>query len=122
MRHPLLTLALTCALMVPLMLRAPQVLAAPAAATAEQTTARVIVKFKADSPLLQRRGVMSANNRHVERAEVLGQRVGIALTSGAPVLDRAQVITAHGIDSAALAARLSHEADVEYAVVSQRRR
>lgn len=119
MRHPLLTLATMFALMAPLTLRAPQAQAA-APAAADAATARVIVKFKPGSTVLQaRREALAVGERHVERAQALGERVGIALTSGASVSDRSQVVFARGLDSAALAKRLAAEADVEYAVVDQ---
>ena len=121
-RRSLLTLALMFALAVPLTLRAPHAQAAASPVAADGATARVIVKFKPGSPVLQaRRQALAVGERHVERAQALGQRVGMALTSGASVSERAQVVFARGIDSASLAKRLAAEADVEYAVVDQRR-
>jgi serine protease len=71
---------------------------------------------------LQRRQILAVGERHTLRAQGLGQRVGLALTSGASVSERTQVVFASGIDSATLAARLAKEADVEYAIVDKRRR
>jgi len=116
MRHLLPTLAAICLLLTPLAGRTP--LAQAAAATPD--SARVIVKFKADSPLL-REQALSASARHAERAQALGQRVGLALRSGAGLTERSQVVFASGIGSAALAATLARQGDVEYAVVDQRR-
>ena len=125
MRHPLPTLAAVLALLAPLSWQAPMVQAAPLAATtqapiASAAQARVIVKFKADSPLL-RKQALSATDQHAALAQTLGQRTGLALRSGAGVADRTQVMFASGITSAELAARLAQEGDIEYAVVDQRR-
>ena len=125
MRHPLLSLAAVCALLAPVTLHAPHAQAAsPATAAAPvNASARVIVKFKQTSALGRRQAlsVSAENQRHVERADALGQRLGIALQAGAGVGERTQVLTAKGMTSAQLAARLSRESDVEYAVVDQRR-
>ena len=89
--------------------------------------ARVIVKFKQDSALL-RKHVLSATASAGEtldtvtaRANSLGARLGVSLRAGRALNQHAQVVSASGISSAALAARLAAEADVEYAVVDQRR-
>jgi serine protease len=116
MRHPLPTLAALCLLLAPLALRTPPV----QAAAASPDSARVIVQFKADSPLL-REQALTAGARHAERAQALGQRVGLALRGGAGLSERSQVVFASGIGSAALAATLARQGDVEYAVVDQRR-
>jgi serine protease len=57
----------------------------------------------------------------VQRAKALGARLGRAIAAGAPLSDRAEVVSASGISSAALAAALGAEADVEYAVPDERR-
>ena len=116
MRRPLPTLAILCLLLASLAWRTPPAQAAAAAAD----SARVIVKFKADSPLL-REQALSARTRHAARAQALGQRVGLALRSGAGLTERSQVVLASGIGSAALAATLARQGDVEYAVVDERR-
>jgi serine protease len=92
---------------------------APAQAAGE--TARVIVKFKAEAVTL-RRQALAADERREARADALGTRRGLALRSGYALAERTQVMTAEGIGSQALAERLRREADVEYAVVDQRRR
>lgn len=127
MRHPLLTLAAVCALLAPMTLRAPEAQAAtPAVSAAMPATARVIVKFKSDAPVLRRQALSAdaetAAQTLADRAQALSQRTGLALKSGAAVSDRMQVVFAQGISSAQLAARLATESDVEYAVVDQRRR
>jgi serine protease len=92
--------------------------AQPAAAAPD---ARVIVKYRADSALL-RSQALSAAPAAAGRAERLGQRVGLALRSGAGVSERSHVVIASGIGPQQLAQRLALEPDVEYAVVDQRRR
>ena len=62
-------------------------------------TARVIVKLKADSPLL-RAQALSASAVAKSRAEALGKQLGVALVAGAHVSDRSQVVFATGITSA----------------------
>jgi serine protease len=93
----------------------------PAAGQAQAGAARVIVKLKADSPLLGR-AALAVGEPTADRAEALGRRTGLALTAGSAVSDRAQVVFAPGLTSAELAQRLAREADVEYAVPDQRRR
>lgn len=110
-----LTFACACTLLAGIAWQTP-VLAQPNA-----ETARVIVKFKADSPAL-RRQILAAGERREARAEALGTRLGLALRSGLALAERTQVMTAAGIGSQALAERLQREADVEYAVVDHRRR
>ncbi|CAG1017881.1 serine protease [Burkholderiaceae bacterium] len=128
MRHHLLTLAAVGALLAPLTLHAPEALAAtPAVGVASESTARVIVKFKTNASVLRRQaqsaaGPAAAAQVLADRAQSLGQRTGLALKSGAAVSDRMQVVFAKGMSSAQLASRLAKEADVEYAVVDQRRR
>ena len=121
MRTPLLTLAVTCAsLLAPLTLNT-YAQTAPVAAAASAADARVIVKFKADSSLM-RMQALSATGQHTERAQALGQRMGMALRAGAGVAERTQVVFANGMSSEQLAQRLAAESDVEYAVPDQRRR
>jgi serine protease len=97
-------------------------LAAPSAAqtAAVADEARVIVKYKEDSPLL-RRLALAAGGARVD-AQGLGRRLGLLLRAGAEVADRTHVIRAGGMTSRELAARLARESDIEYAVPDQRRR
>ena len=113
MRKFLLALVASCAL---LLASSPQ-----AQTQAPTADARVIVKYKADSPLLNDQALPAAAQR-VERAKALGTRVGLELRAGSGVSGRAHVVFAHGLTSAQLAERLSRESDVEYAVPDQRRR
>ncbi len=82
--------------------------------------ARVIVKYKVDSPLL-RRETLAAGSPRMSGREALSQRVGLSLRAGADVAERTQVLFASGMTSRALAARLARENDVEFAVPDERR-
>ena len=84
------------------------------------TTARVIVKFRADSTLL-RKQALSATGQAMVQAATLGGRVGIALDAGRSISERAQVVIGHGLSSQQLAARLAAQSDVEYAVPDERK-
>src|SRR5207245_4033956 len=64
-------------------------------------TARVIVKLRADSPLLPK--ALSGAAQKPTHAEALGQRLGIAMNDGAAVSARTQIIFADGITSTELA-------------------
>jgi serine protease len=84
-------------------------------------TARAIVKLRADSPLLRKEALPGAV-RHAAHAQALGQRLGMAMSDGDPLSERAQVVLAKGLTSTELAQRLARESDVEYAVPDERRR
>jgi serine protease len=109
------------------LLQSALVLAACGSAQAAEPAAQVIVKFK--SGAATSRSVSSAHSPASaqpqqalrERAMALGKRVGVALQSGAAVGQGTQLVTARGLSSVQLAARLSRQSDVEYAVVNQRR-
>jgi serine protease len=123
MRHTLLTLAAVGALLAPLTLHAPQVLAATA--DISNTQARVIVKFKADALSLRKQALsvsQTATQMHTAQAESLGLRTGLALRGGMGVAERTQVMFASGMTSAQLAEQLSKDGDVEYAVPDERKR
>ncbi len=84
------------------------------------TTARVIVKFRADSTLL-RKQALSATGQAMVQAATLGGRIGIALDAGRSISERAQVVIGHGLSSQQLAARIAAQSDVEYAVPDERK-
>jgi serine protease len=100
------------------------ILSVPAAAQSvvadPAVPARVIVKFKSNSAVLMDRALVG-NAFPANRALVLGQRLGLAMTAGQAVSEQTQVVFASGISSAELARRLSLESDVEYAVPDERR-
>jgi serine protease len=89
--------------------------------TADTEGARVIVKFKALGPLM--RAARERGDRGPQQAATLTSRHGLSLRDGRMIDARSQVV--HGdksLTSAALAARLAQDADVEYAVPDLRRR
>lgn len=88
------------------------------ASVADDAEARVIVKFRDESPLVQQSLKQAAAG---ERARAMGQRLGLALQAGAEIGGRLQVFKASGLGSQQLAERLSQQADVEYAVPDRRR-
>lgn len=112
--------AVALALLAPLGLHSPPLQAQSAVVT---QNARVIVKFKATAGS-QRMSIapVGASVAEERRAQVLSARTGLALTDGRSVGPRSQVVHGRGMTSAELAARLSRDPDVEYAVVDQRRR
>ena len=92
----------------------------PAAAGAE-TDARVIVKFKTDSTLTRALAARTSASGP-QQAQALSARLGMALRDGRELGARSQLVFASGMSSAALAARLAAQPDVEYAVVDGRQR
>ena len=91
----------------------------PTAHVEPSSSARVIVKLKAKSSTLS----VSRNSADAgpQAAAMLGARLGLALSDGRTLGARTQVLHASGMSSAALAAALGSDADVEWAVVDQRR-
>jgi serine protease len=86
-----------------------------------ETEARVIVKFKADSSVA-RAFAANPNAAHPMQAQTLSSRLGLQLSDGHALGARTQVLTAKGIGSRELAARLAAQSDVEYAEVDERMR
>ena len=93
--------------------------------------ARVIVKFRDDAATLRAHALSAratpeyAARALADRATALGTRHGLLLHAGAAVSERAQVLradAAHGLDAAALAARLAADPQVEYAEPVRRAR
>ncbi|MBI3349862.1 MAG: S8 family peptidase [Burkholderiales bacterium] len=94
-------------------------LTAPARAAAADE-ARVIVKFKALGPLM--RTGRERGDRGPQQAATLAGRHALGLRDGRMIDARSQVLWGDGqLTSAALAARLAQDADVEYAVPDERR-
>ena len=83
--------------------------------------ARVLVKFKAAAAIVSAT-TRSATGVASARAGALAARLGIQLGAGAAVSPLVQVVLANGLSSDELAARLSQQTDVEYAVPDERRR
>ena len=100
--------------------RDPARLHAQAAVPAE-TEARVIVKFKADASLMQAlsatRSSLGSQAVRPQHAQALAVRLGVPLSDGRVLDHHTQLIRSTGITSVELAARLSAQSDVEYAVV-----
>jgi serine protease len=92
-----------------------------ATTTSDEATARVLVKFKARTPLVSATA-RTAAGAAAARAGALAARLGLPMSGGATVSDLVQVVFASGITSAELAERLAQEGDVEYAVPDERRR
>lgn len=86
--------------------------------------ARVIVKYKAQSNLMRALAATpSAAAAGPQHAQAMGSRTGLALRDGHAIGSRSQVIFGDKtLTSAALAARLAADPEVEYAVPDRRRR
>ena len=109
--------ALAATLLLPLAAHTPL---AQVGALASAESARVIVKYRAESELMNRQA-LGANPRHMVQAQALGVRIGVPLTAGRALSDRSHVVFAQGMSSASLAARIAAERDVEYAVPDERK-
>jgi serine protease len=98
---------------------------AASSTTSQLPAARVIVRFKSSTSLLagHARALAAQPNSigALKHARTLGTRHGLALADGRTVAPYTQVVTANGISSAELVARLSADADVESAVPDRRR-
>jgi len=103
----------------PIGARTPLAQNVPAAASPD-TTARVIVKFRAESSLLRKQALSAAGQQTLQAAG-LGQRIGVALDSGRGLSERSHVVIGHGLTSKQLAARIAAQSDVEYAVADERK-
>lgn len=101
--------------------RAPTRRPASVATATAETEARVIVKFKTDSTLMRALAARAAATGP-QHAQALSARVGMALRDGRELGERSQLMFASGMSSAALAATLAAQPDVEYAVVDGRQR
>ena len=95
---------------------------AAAAPGEDPNGARVIVKFKAQGGLMQALSASTPRALGPQAASLLAQRFGLALRDGRVVDARSQVVFGdRSLSSAALAARLEADPDVEYAVPDYRR-
>lgn len=103
--------------------RGPARVAGTPAADSTAQTARVIVRFKAQSDAIRQRALSArGTERPLREAQALSARVGVSLADGASVDERTQVVFASGMSSDALARRLAADADVEWATVDERQR
>ena len=111
--------AVAATLLAPVALHAPLAQAQAASAPAQ---ARVIVKYRPGSAFMQAQSqALTAAGQRTMLARALGQRIGMSLEAGRTVSDRSHVVTASGMTSARLAARIAAESDVEYAVADERK-
>jgi serine protease len=121
MKHPVIgkALILCAALSLPVLAAAP---ASKPMAAASASSARVIVKFKNEGPLMRESALAARAGElpRVQHAARLTQRLGVALSDGYAVAPRTQVLHAKGISSADLVARLQLDPDVEFAEVDAR--
>lgn len=122
MRTPLIrAVALAATLLAPLALQTPLAQVPGPRIAQAGAPARVIVKLRADS-VLMRAQIQSVEAQKASRTQALGLRIGVDLVAGHFVSERSHVVIAKGMTSAELAARLSAQPDVEYAVVEGRKR
>ncbi len=89
---------------------------------------RVIVRWKADAPTVKAKALHERAAQHEvadlmqRRADSLGQRAALRVSSGRALDARTQVVFAQGIDSASLAKRLAMDPQVELVAVDKIRR
>ncbi|MDL2338772.1 MAG: S8 family peptidase [Pseudomonadota bacterium] len=96
-------------------------LAISGAAIAQEPTARVIVKFKADASAVDVPANASLAEQQASRVQGVSRRLGMSVRTGVGIADRMQAVTATGLSSQQLAARLSQDSAVEYAVPDELR-
>ena len=113
--------ALAATLLLPLAAHTPLAQGSVQTAITGPSFARVIVKYRADSDLLKTRALTATGTR-ILRSHALGDRIGVALTAGIGITERSHVVTASGLTSSSLAAKIAALDDVEYAVVDGRKR
>jgi serine protease len=92
------------------------------APTEDPSGARVIVKYKALGPLMRAMRANGISSNGPQHAATLAQRIGLGLRNGRIVDGQTQVVRGDKtLSSAALAARLAADPDVEFAVPDLRR-
>jgi serine protease len=93
-----------------------------ASAAPPDDEARVIVKFKDDSPAPRVRALAGAPTPEFgpRRAQALSGRTGLAMRDGRQIDRRTQQLIVSGISSAQLAQQLAAQPDVEYVEVDRR--
>ncbi len=102
--------------------RGPQ-RARPSAAAEDSSQARVIVKYRSGSGLMQALSASGTRSQAARplHAATLGTRLGLPMQDGRVLGERTQALRAQGMSSSALAAKLRLQDDVEWAVVDERR-
>ena len=94
-----------------------QAVAAGLPTASDDSTARVIVRYRQDSALMRSHG----GDTRPRHAATLARRLGLGLQDGRAMAPRMQALRAKGLSSEALAARLAAQPDVEWAVVDGRK-
>ena len=97
--------------------RGPQLAAGAQLPDEDPNNARVIVKFRAGSAL----ALSAARGGRSQHAGKMGERLALPLINGRPLGPQVQGLRGKGLSSRQLVARLQAQADVEWAVVDQRR-
>jgi len=90
-------------------------------ASEDTTQARVIVKYRSSASLMQALSASGRDKVLPQHARSMGQRLGYALQDGRVLGERMQALRGQGLASSALAAKLRQQADVEWAVVDEKR-
>jgi serine protease len=122
MRRALFPLAVITAVLAVLALQAPRAVAGTdGTGAAQEPVGRVIVKYREHAPTMRALSVRPVAERRAQLAATLGRRWGLSLSDGHAIGERAQLVIGHGISSAALAARLAADSEVEYAEPDLRR-
>jgi serine protease len=101
----------------------PRLPARAASAPDDLSTARVIVKYRADSTMMRVLSARSTSAAGVQplHAATLSQRLSLPLADGHVLGSRTQAMRGAGLSSAQLAQRLAALPDVEWAVPDERR-
>ena len=94
-----------------------QAVAAGLPTASDDSTARVIVRYRQDSALMRSHG----GDTRPRHAATLARRLGLGLQDGRAMAPRMQALRGKGLSSEALAARLAAQPDVEWAVVDGRK-
>lgn len=92
-----------------------------ASAASQEPTARVIVKFKAGAEATTATASLSQAEQRTARVQGVVRRLGMPMRSGLGITERMQLVTATGLSSRQLAARLAQDSAVEYAVPDELR-
>lgn len=87
----------------------------------DSVTARVIVKYRADSALRKTQAANGAGRRAPLHAQTMAARLNLNLNDGRVLGAHTQSLSARGLRSAELAQRLQAQPEVEWVVEDQRR-
>jgi serine protease len=119
------TAALCAALLAPAVVAepGPRLPARTASAPDDLSTARVIVKYRADSAMMRVLSARSTSAAGMQplHAATLSQRLSLPLADGHVLGARTQALQGVGLSSAQLAQRLAALPDIEWAVPDERR-